>query len=618
MSDYFDPNKWGATGAGRRIITRGGRNCYMATLGNNGFILFCSLFLAGTFHILYEVINNNFTSLGYLVSGATPYDYSATIECLKQPLDPQYGGGLITNPGFAKGTEAWEVDGQVKIEARKSGGNKFIVAYNRTTPYSVSQSFHLKEGLFYAFSAWVQLSEGSDIVVAMIYNSVQETVATVGSVIAKSGCWSMIKGGLTVDHNAPAVLHFQCNNTRSELWVDSVSLKEFTKYEWQKNRLKNTEKARKRTLRVNVVNMDGKKIGGAKIKIQQRKLQFVIGCATPSSILMSESYQKWFVSRFTAAVFDNEMKWYYVEGLQGHENYSIPDAMLKFFEDHGIDVRGHNILWGADTIQRWVKDLPPRQLLSESVRRMGSVMSRYAGKLVAWDVVNENLHHPLFEERLGKNASAIFYKIASSLDSRATLFLNEFNTLEHPGDMISIPSKYVEKLQEIKAFPGNEELVIGIGLQGHFDGHPNIPYVRAVFDLLGETKMPIWLTELNVEPCPKQTYFLEEIMREAFAHPAVKGMMIWIGWKPDRCNEMCLLNKKLQNSASGDVVDKLLAEWKTTNLRGVTDKEGSFEVKVFHGDYDVTIYNPNNGANVTKEVQVYDDKSEKLDISITL
>lgn len=38
--------------------------------------------LAGTFRILYEVvINNNFTSLGYLVHGATkPYDHSATIE----------------------------------------------------------------------------------------------------------------------------------------------------------------------------------------------------------------------------------------------------------------------------------------------------------------------------------------------------------------------------------------------------------------------------------------------------------------------------------------------------------------------------------------------------------
>lgn len=82
------------------------------------------------------------------------------------------------------------------------------------------------------------------------------------------------------------------------------------------------------------------------------------------------------------------MKWYYTERLQGHENYTTPDAMLKFFIDHGIDVRGHNILWGAAT-QRWVRDLPPRQLLSESVRRMGSVMSRYAGK--HWQIQNLNL-----------------------------------------------------------------------------------------------------------------------------------------------------------------------------------------------------------------------------------
>lgn len=34
----------------------------------------------------------------------------------------------------------------------------------------------------------------------------------------------------------------QSNNTKSELRVDSVSLKEFTKYEWQENRFKNIEK----------------------------------------------------------------------------------------------------------------------------------------------------------------------------------------------------------------------------------------------------------------------------------------------------------------------------------------------------------------------------------------
>lgn len=67
-------------------------------------------------------------------------------------MGPQYEGGLIANPSFDKGVEAWKVDGHVKIEARESGGNKFIVAYNRTTPFSISQSFNLKEGVFYTFS----------------------------------------------------------------------------------------------------------------------------------------------------------------------------------------------------------------------------------------------------------------------------------------------------------------------------------------------------------------------------------------------------------------------------------------------------------------------------------
>ncbi|GKB25537.1 carbohydrate-binding, CenC-like protein [Tanacetum coccineum] len=41
-----------------------------------------------------------------------------------------------------------------------------------------------------------------------------------GSTIAKSGCWSMLKGGLTVIESGSALLYFQSKNASIDIWVD--------------------------------------------------------------------------------------------------------------------------------------------------------------------------------------------------------------------------------------------------------------------------------------------------------------------------------------------------------------------------------------------------------------
>ena len=119
--------------------------------------------------------------------------------------------------------------------------------------------------------------------------------------------------------------------------------------------------------------------------------------------------------------------------------------------------------------------------------------------------MNENLHFSFFEDKLGKNASAEFYNRAQQLDPKTTMFLNEYNTIEYGGDKVASPENYLKKLQDILSFPGNANLSIGIGLQGHFSsGQPNIAYMRSALDILGATKFPIWLTEVDVDKDPNQ------------------------------------------------------------------------------------------------------------------
>lgn len=97
-----------------------------------------------------------------------------------------------------------------------------------------------------------------------------------------------------------------------------------------------------------------------------------------------------------------------------------------------------------------------------------------------------------------------------------------------------------------------------------------------------------------------QAQYLEQVLREAHAHPTVSGIVIWSAWKPGGCYRMCLTDNNFRNLATGNVVDKLLREWgglKANEVEGMTDANGFFESSLFHGDYNVKISHPDGVIN---------------------
>ena len=397
----------------------------------------------------------------------------------------------------------------------------------------------------------------------------------------------------------------QSNATGEKVMVDNVSLQPFSQEEWAAHHHAAIKSARKKTVRLRARDSAGKPVPGAQVRIEHVRSGFPLGSAMSAEILQNPAYQRWFTSRFTVTTFENEMKWYSTEPVQGSEDYSVPDAMLRFARSHGIRVRGHNIFWDQPSQQpAWVQSLSYPQLRQATARRIKSVMSRYAGQVIAWDVVNENLHFNFFEGRFGGDASAAFYRQAHQMDGGALMSMNEFNTLEQPGDPNAVPGKYLGKLFQIKKFPGNtNDGRMAIGLEGHFTT-PNIPYIRAALDTMSGAGVPIWLTEIDVAPGPNQAANLEKILREVYAHPAVHGIILWTAWHQRGCYVMCLTDNNFGNLPTGDVVDKLIREWQTRAHAGVADADGYYEAELFHGDYKVTVSHPVANATVVQSLTV--------------
>lgn len=543
---------------------------------------------------------------------ASSYDYSATTECLKEPQRAQYGGGIVANPEFTYSLEGWAVYGEGEIrEGLSNNGNRYIISHSRTQSLdSASQKVQFEEGTLYSFSAWIQINRGSESVAAVLRTAAGEQIR-VGKVIARDGCWSLIKGGVFANFSGPAVLLFQSKNTNVEIWIDSVSLQPFTMEQWRSHQEESIQRERKRKVRFHVTYANKSAVEGAVVSIRQTQSSFPFGCGMNHYILESVDYQNWFTSRFKYTTFTNEMKWYSTEKKQGHENYTIADAMVRFAKQNGISIRGHNIFWDDPKYHPdWVKNLSSDDLREAAAKRINSVVSRYAGQLIAWDVMNENLHFSFYEDKLGVDASAEYFSRAFQLDPGTRLFMNEYNTIENCTDEDANPVNYKKRLEEILGYPGNEGILAGIGAQGHFGSdQPDLAYMRASLDILASTGLPIWLTEVDVDRGPNQAEYLEQILREGHSHPAVEGIIMFVGPEIAGFNVTTLADKDFKNTPAGDVVDKLIDEWKFTTAELIADSEGSIEVSLFHGDYNITVKDPVGNSSTSWNLSLGKDDS---------
>ncbi|XP_020532391.1 endo-1,4-beta-xylanase 5-like isoform X3 [Jatropha curcas] len=523
-----------------------------------------------------------------------------SLQCLKEPKRAQYGGGIIANPEFTDGIDSWSVFGRGAIkEGISENRNKYIIAHSRTNSLdSFSQKVHFEEGKLYSFSAWVQVKNESENV-AVVFRTASGELIYGGRVIAMDGCWSLLKGGTIANFSSgPVDILFESNNTAVEIWVDNVSLQPFTMEQWRSHQDQSIHKERKSKLRFQITNSNKTTMEGAIVSIKQSKSSFPFGCGMNHFIIENKDYQKWFASRFKYTTFTNEMKWYSTEKMRGYENYTVADAMVRFAEENDIRIRGHNIFWDDPKYQpEWVKNISSDELRESAAKRINSVVPRYKGKLIAWDVMNENLHFSFFEDKLGKDASSVYFALAHQLDPGTMLFMNEYNTIENCGDEAANPVNYIRKFQEILSYPGNEKILAGIGVQGHFGSdQPNLAYMRASLDILASSGLPIWLTEVDVRRGPNQAEYMEQVLREGYSHPGVEGIIMFVGPAIAGFNVTTLADKDFKNTPSGDVVDKLIDEWKFKTTEIKPDSEGSFEVSLFHGDYDITIKDPFNNT----------------------
>lgn len=339
---------------------------------------------------------------------------------------------------------------------------------------------------------------------------------------------------------------------------------------------------------------DAQKINvvGATVKLEQTKHFFDFGTTLRTEVFLdkfSEQDKNQYLDTakqlFNVSVHENALKWYSTEYEKGKINYQDADKILNWSLVNKLKMRGHTLFWEVEEYNRpWVKALKPEELKQAVERRTKEVCSRYKGRIDEYDVLNEMLHGNFFRSRLGDSIVKDMFVWCKQVHPNAVLYVNDYDILN--GKQLD---KYVELIRSLlkQGVP-----VGGIGVQGHIREKITPERIQKSLDTLAQFRLPIKITEFDaiVDSEEEKARLLRDIYRVAFAHPAVKGILMWgfwegAHWKP----EAAIFRKDWQPLPAGQTYQDLVFNKWWTRVNTLTDKIGKVNIRAFYGDYHLTV-----------------------------
>jgi endo-1,4-beta-xylanase len=189
-------------------------------------------------------------------------------------------------------------------------------------------------------------------------------------------------------------------------------------------------------------------------------------------------------AHFNSMTPENEMKWDALEPSENSFSYGNADTLVSFAMQNGMKIRGHTLVWYSQN-PSWVFSngsggMPTSDvLLARMKNHITKVMQHFAGKVYAWDVVNEAIMEDgsyrdgtlasdkksLWYQIIGPTYIAEAFKAAHAADPQAKLFYNDYYDY--------IPTKQQAIYNMVKGLLQQGIQVDGIGMQCHINIAPS-------------------------------------------------------------------------------------------------------------------------------------------------
>jgi endo-1,4-beta-xylanase len=230
---------------------------------------------------------------------------------------------------------------------------------------------------------------------------------------------------------------------------------------------------------------------------------FPIGVSvSPNSLTGSQSML--ILKHFRSLTAENVMKPALIHPEENKYSWDNADKIINYAVNNGMLIRGHTLCWHKQTPVWMFKDhnmnkVTKEVLLARLKDHITQVVSRYKGKVYAWDVVNEAiddddsiyLRKSEWFKICGEEYIEKAFLWAHEADPKAQLFYNDYNT-ESPVKRDKV--YHLLKTLLDKGIPVN-----GIGLQGHWNIYnPDEKDLRDAIEKYSSLGIKIQVTELDV------------------------------------------------------------------------------------------------------------------------
>lgn len=214
--------------------------------------------------------------------------------------------------------------------------------------------------------------------------------------------------------------------------------------------------------------------------------------------------------QFSAVSPEDVMKPETVHPAPGVWNFKKGDEYCKFANDNGLKALGHTLMWHNQTPDFfWLNDdgsvRTKEEMEATLVEYIEKTATHFAGKVYAWDVVNEIISEEGgyrcdkgWEKYYPGNLDdlvALAFQTAHRCDPNAELYYNDYNMWRQ--------TKVDGVVRLVKMLQGRGIRIDGVGIQAHWGlNYPSVQNVETTIDRLHALGVKVMITEFDIDMLP--------------------------------------------------------------------------------------------------------------------
>lgn len=273
--------------------------------------------------------------------------------------------------------------------------------------------------------------------------------------------------------------------------------------------------------------------------------KFLIGCADDLTS-NNDAYQASIKAQYDIVTPENCMKPQPIHPSENTYNFKTTDAMVDWCEKNGLQVWGHTLAWHSQTPAWFFQAVnpkteevqPPRQpggmrfdpnaprltmdemwarsikgeMASKKValkrleKHIKTVVGRYKGRIIGWDVFNESivdggdgttegLRTFSWYKVVGPEVLTKAFKWAHQADPKAKLYYNDYNIEQ---GAVENKGKHASSMLLLKRLLKEGAPITGVGIQGHWHLDTNLADVEKAIENYASLGLKVSITELDV------------------------------------------------------------------------------------------------------------------------